>query len=204
MKVLSKTTVRPTQQKKPPRDKIIHDFARWTVLSALRSKSPVKSRKEVYPLLKDPKLRLDELFDEQRGLILTKEFTRWHSNATAYLAKPPICHGWAAKIINVYLKTSVYVGGLGRPGLAALIHPPIDGGLWAGLQQRFKGDSKLLKLTNSRTKIKDITSYEQYLTIIRGCRMAAAKEPACLLIEVDQWWTGADAVAESSSSALSS
>ena len=41
-------------------------------------------------------------------------------------------------MLNVYLKTSVYAGGLGRSELVTAIHPPIDGGLWVGLKKPFR------------------------------------------------------------------
>ena len=47
---------------------------------------------------------------------------------------PRLCVGWAAKLLNVYLKTAVYIGSLGPRELVAHLHPPIDGGLWSGLE----------------------------------------------------------------------
>jgi len=109
-----------------------------------------------------------------------------------------LCHrqpllrvGWAAKIVNVYLKTAVYVGSLGRPGLVTLIHPPIDSGLWTGLKKRFHDRHDLLAKTHVVNRIRDIVDYATYSTIIVGCR-AAAEELNCLLIEVEQLWEGAD------------
>jgi hypothetical protein len=41
--------------------------------------------------------------------------------------------GWAVKLINVYLKTLVYLAREGRSGLIESIHPPIDNELWKGI-----------------------------------------------------------------------
>ncbi len=93
-------------------------------------------------------------------------------------------------MLNIYLKTAVYAGGLGRSGLAAALHPPIDSGLWSGLRRRFKGHD-LLSKTHTVERIKDIRDYPTYRTIIEGCKLAAARL-GCLLIEVEQLWEGAD------------
>jgi len=97
--------------------------------------------------------------------------------------------------LNVYLKTTSYVGGLGRPGLSSVIHPPIDGGLWAGLERRFRDHPKILAKTHVVSRIKNIRNYETYETIIAGCRDASVVL-GCLLIEVEQLWDGADADAD--------
>jgi len=94
-------------------------------------------------------------------------------------------------MVNVYLKTAGYVGGLGRPGLTPLLHPPIDAGLWSGLGRRFSGCPDLLAKTHVVRQIKAIRDYATYTTIIEGCREAAATL-GCFLIEVEQLWEGAD------------
>jgi hypothetical protein len=99
-----------------PRTKIVKTFAGWTALSALRSGSPVKSRKLIYSLLRC--VRFAELFSPADTRMLERDFGRWHREAVESLAarEPSLAVGWAAKIVNVYLNTAVYVGGLGRPG----------------------------------------------------------------------------------------
>jgi hypothetical protein len=169
------------------RAKIITDYASWTVLSALRSGAPIKSREDVYPLLR--KVEFGPLL---QGKVSTSQFDAWHQDATASLCQHrlELCSGWATKMLNIYLKTAVYVGGLGPSGLAAALHPPIDTGLWNGLRHRFKGHL-LLGKTHVVTRIKDIRDYSTYQTVLAGCRLAA-QELNCLLIEVDQLWEGAD------------
>jgi hypothetical protein len=121
------------------------------------------------------------------------EFAEWHRNATHRLCAKErvVCVGWAAKMVNVYLKTAGYVGGLGRPGLAQLLHPAIDAGLWSGLKRRFPDRTELLAKTHVVTQIKAIRDYATYETIITGCR-EAADHLGCLLIEIEQLWEGAD------------
>lgn len=173
------------------RTQIITTYAGWTTLSALRSGAPVKSRKRVYQLLRS--VDFPSLLGPAGAPVAAGEFARWHRETTLALCarEPSLCVGWAAKMVNVYLKTAGYIGGLGRPGLAPLLHPPIDGGLWRGLERRFAYRPELLAKTHVVRQIKAIRDYATYETIIAGCRMAAA-DLGCLLIEVEQLWEGAD------------
>ena len=173
----------------PARFRIVIAFARWTALSALRSGRHLKSRADIYPLL--DALPWDELLDVRRGEIGTKQFSEWHRRAIEMITtRSPLPVGWAAKLINVYLKTAVYVGGLGRPGLGGLLHPPLDAGLWTGLARQFGKDSAVCLKTHSRISIQSIDTYDTYMTIIEGCALAA-EAAGCTLIEVEQWWGGA-------------
>ena len=173
------------------RTKILTDFACWTALSALRSGAPIKARSDVYPLLRA--IDFGPLFDLDRGDIGRDEFDSWHRGAVEKLLQLErrLNVGWAAKILNVYLKTRAYVGEDGRPNLREQLHPPIDGGLWEGLMQRFRSGSDVTNNTHCVTRIKDIDSQECYDRIIAGCRLAATALHCCL-IEVEQLWTGAD------------
>ena len=172
---------------KATRMRIIIDFACWTGLSALRSGSPVKSRSDIYRLLNA--IPFDVLFVPSTAPVQATEFATWHRTATLDLCKrePRLCVGWAAKLINVYLKTAAYVGDLGRPQLADVIHPPIDRGLWAGLAARFASRREILDKTHVVTSVGDIREYDTYVTIIAGCRLAA-EALSCALIEVEQLW----------------
>jgi hypothetical protein len=170
---------------------IITAYAGWTVLSALRSGAPVKSRRRVYRLLR--MVDFSRLLARSRGSLSASEFARWHRGTTLTLcaAEPALSVGWATKMLNVYLKTATYVGGLGRPGLRLLLHPPIDGGLWKGLKRHFADRPDILEKTHAVDRIKAIRDYGTYEKIVTGCRMASA-ELGCLLIEVEQFWESGD------------
>ena len=165
------------------RTKIIIDYARWTVLSALRSGSPVKSRKEVYGLL--DKVDFAKVL-RGKSPTSTDEFNAWHRAEVQKLHKlrRALGAGWAAKMINIYLKTAVYVGDLGRPGLRKAIHPPIDSRLLGRLRKCFPD---LFKEKKKVHRIKEIREYFTYKEIIEKCRLIA-EEMHCSLIEVDQFW----------------
>jgi|GEM_PF-5197507 len=98
----------PNDQK---RKKIVHDFAMWTALSALPSASPLKSGKQVSDLI-EKHGNLTALFHPTRAIDET-EFDRWHEKTVFAFCKAehdlPV--GWAAKSVNVYLKTRVYLAG---------------------------------------------------------------------------------------------
>ena len=64
------------QRNSDKRKKIVHDFAKWTALSALRSGSPLKSAKQVYGLIENH-ADLNRLFDAPRA-ITQNEFDHWH------------------------------------------------------------------------------------------------------------------------------
>jgi hypothetical protein len=173
------------------RTQIVSTYAEWTALSALRSGSLVKSRQSVYRAIRG--LDFSSLFDSGLGPFHQPEFDSWHRDTVEKLQErePRLNVGWAAKIVNVYLKTRVYVGGQGRLNLAELIHPPIDAGLWKGLKRRFQDHPEILVQTHRVNRIKSIDTYECYRSIVDGCR-AAAKLLSCKLIEVEQLWAGTE------------
>ena len=178
------------------RKAIVATYAEWTAMSALRSGAPIKSRCDVYTALRG--VNFDVLFKDALGPVSRQTFDTWHSNAVRAMIKrePRLNVGWATKIINVYLKTRVYIGSQGRHHLKEMIHPPIDAGLWVGLKRRFPDSPDILELTHCVKRIKDIANYECYRRIIGGCRLAA-KALQCDLIEVEQLWAGTEFVASS-------
>ena len=170
------------------RRQIILDYAKWTVLSAFRSGAPIKSRKDIYPLI--DAVAFADVLSSSRA-ISASEFDSWHEIKTSALCSsdPPLPTGWSVKLINIYLKTAAYIGDIDSNGLRDVLHPPIDSGLWDGLARHFKGRPDILQETCCVRKIKDITDYPTYRRIIDGCR-TAARDLGCSLIEVDQLWRG--------------
>jgi len=177
------------------RKAILKSYSAWTALSSLRSGAPIKSRNDVYPLIES--INFAYVLDTTKGPIQIDEFEIWHKETLDYLVnetpKLENQYGWAAKIVNIYLKTYGYIGDGGRDGIRALLHPPIDSGLWSGIARKFKGNKAILKDSHVVEKIKDISSHEIYLQIIKGMRNAS-HELNCTLIEVEQLWEGAQIV----------
>lgn len=173
----------------PPRETIVEAFSEWTAFSATRSGCPIKSKEDVYPLIRLP--NYNTVLNGNQ--IDQEEFDNWHQINTIAIhthdQRLPI--GWAAKLINVYLKTRVYIGGDGRPGLVQWIHPPIDNGLWSGIGDAYQNNHEIIKRTHIVTRIKKITTYDIYKTIIEGCRLIAQRR-GCYLIEVEELWQGTE------------
>lgn len=171
------------------RDKIIHTFAEWTAFSATRSGCPIKSKDTVYPLIRIPTYEELLIGDE----IKQDEFNSWHrANTLAICRKENLLPvGWAAKLINVYLKTRIYIANQGRKGLINCIHPPIDNGLWDGIMENYGNDKEIISRTHIVNRIKEIKSYETYQKIIEGCQLIANRRK-CYLIEVEELWQGTE------------
>ena len=113
--------------------KIILDAAAWCAFSSTRSGCPIKSREHIYPIL--DQICFEDVLDEEKGAISKDQFNTWHKaeclkvssalERTKKLEKDSMI-GWAAKIINVYLKIACYLGGLGREGLVRWIKKHTD------------------------------------------------------------------------------
>jgi hypothetical protein len=95
------------------RKAIIATYAEWTAMSALRSGAPIKSRRDIYTAIRQVDFAI--LFDDALGPINRTTFDAWHVEAVQGLVdrEPRLTVGWATKIINVYLKTRVYIGAQG-------------------------------------------------------------------------------------------
>ena len=123
--------------------------------------------------------------------ITSAQFDAWHQAATKSLCARDgrVVVGWGTKLINVYLKTAGYVGGMALPGLKESLHPPSDAGLWDGFGRRFRKRTAVRDDVHCVRRITDIRDYSTYRRIIKGCRMVSA-DLVCLLIEVEQLWSG--------------
>jgi hypothetical protein len=170
-----------------PREKIVNAFSEWTAFSATRSGCPIKSREEVYPLIRVPDYNSVII----REKINQEAFDQWHEENTLKIKKanPILPIGWATKLINIYLKTRIYVGKEGCLDLIKCIHPPIDNGLWEGIKKEYGSDREIIYLTHKVDRIKNIDKYSIYKTIIDGCKLIAQKRN-CYLIEVEELWQG--------------
>ncbi|MCS8414869.1 hypothetical protein N0754_19265 [Pseudomonas aeruginosa] len=180
-----------TTKSKELSKKIACDYAVWTVMSAFRQ-GPVGVRKRqvVQEMLRV--VDFATVLNESKGPITSAEFSAWHAASVVAIvgtAGMDDEYGWAAKALNVYLKTTSYVGGLGRKGLVSLLHPPIDSGLWRGLRRRFAGNPALTAIDHYKT-IRSIRTPESYAAIINGMRLLAQADN-CLLIELEQYWLNA-------------
>jgi hypothetical protein len=169
-----------------PRETIVKVFAKWAAVSASR-RGDVRKGEELYPLLED--CYFDELFNDNIS-ISEDEFKNWHRKITKKMTDTTknLSIGWAAKLINVYLKTRVYIAGEGRPNLKECIHPPIDGILWKKIKETYRDDPSISDKLDIFTTINAISDYEEdYEPIIDVFRIITNKRHISL-IEVDELW----------------
>ena len=173
----------------PQRQTILSTYSQWTAHSALRSGAPIKSRNDVNKLIE--KIDFDPILDTTRARISQDEFEVWHKSVLDMLViettKLNNQYGWAAKIVNVYLKTYCYVGDGGRENIRNCLHPPFATDLWSCVFNRFYGNQSIINDTHKVTSIKAINTHEKYLRIIKGLRAASTKLK-CPLIEIEQLW----------------
>ena len=182
-----------------PRCRIIIEYARWTARAAVNvGPCPVKAREPVYRLLEG--VAFAKVIDPERVGVGAQEFNAWHEHETNALCcraqgyLRPGCSefpaGWGAKLINVYLKTAVYVGNLGSRELRDVLHPPLDAGLRNGLRRELRRLDKNHPVLEQVwfQSISAINPYTEYRRIIDGCE-AAARELRCRsLFELEQFW----------------
>ena len=199
------------------RDKIMHEFAKWTAFKSKRGTDAPGKEPEIFPALDS--VDWCTVLQESRGPITSAEFNCWHKSEAESLAKrvietvskrlpqPQFSIGWAAKLINVYLKTRCYVGNDGREGIRDVMHPPIDNILVKQLKKEAvcllhtetierppEIASKLyivLEPLGNFGTIRNIETYEQYHKIIQACGVIAyfKKFP---LFELERFWSATD------------
>jgi hypothetical protein len=153
---------------------IIRQFAVWAAVSALRSGSSIKSREKIIKIIND--VPWDELFkvDSQ------ERFDSWHAEQRARINKKykALSHGWAAKIINVYLKTLAYVSSDFYPNVRKYLHPPVDGILIRHLRKKYGGINQVtLKEMKSET-------YEKIISEIKKITGREGVSP----LEIEKYW----------------
>lgn len=171
------------------RQKILEDYSKWTVLSALRQ-GPIgfRSKPVIFEMLED--IQFQAILDPKKGAIKADEFDKWHKTSIDRVRRkfPGLKdeYGWVAKLINVYLKTYVYIGGGGRENLVELIHPAVDGGLWKGIKEKYPERKDILSKTHCVDRINQITNRRIYNRIIEGFTIIST-ENECYLIEVEQY-----------------
>ena len=185
------------------RDKVLHNYAKWTAQRATRG----ISGDLIYPSLDS--VDFSDVLEHGIGSIDGHGFDAWHKYTVEDLVcrNDWLCVGWSAKLINVYLKTRCYVGSDGRRGVREALHPPIDRKLVKSLMKANRTTTEMSFLSTavsgrlsesdirqeiawgleSFTAIKDIETYDQYINMIASCRLFAFLN-RCTLFEVEQFW----------------
>jgi len=168
------------------RREIVQDFAVWTAIAALGSGRHIKSAVELRKRLRKVDFRTILCGDS----ITSEEFDRWHQRNCLILRDcgvHPV--GWAAKLLNVYLKTLVYVGGFGRQGLIECIHPPIDNVLIGQVRKECKRRNVTVgSCLAGWTRIKDVRRYEDYKAFLDELKTLAPSLDCRSVFELERFW----------------
>jgi hypothetical protein len=128
------------------------------------------------------KIELGKLYGSDA--ITQNEFDGWHKRNCLQLRDSGVHPvGWAAKLLNVYLKTLVYVGGYGRPDLVDWLHPPLDN----ILIKRLKNVSVPKSLVGW-TRIKDVRTYDAYMALIEDLRHLSSELGTHTAFELERFW----------------
>jgi len=180
---------------------IIENYSIWTAYSAARIGCPFRGK----ALGK----KLKELFIDKGQIerisgadpISNEEFSEWHKRIVTTLSgiknknsRKKIGIGWAAKILNVFLKTYAYVGDQGRPNIRTFLHPPLDSILIKLIleHENLKPDSKekvaLRKTIGKAIPISSLKSYKIYLSVINALRRFAEMIGKKTVFELEGFW----------------
>jgi len=176
----------------PQRKRILQEFSLWVAVSAARQGIKIRGHK-LYPFLQQVDL-VTVLSPEH--VWSDDDFEHWHEDQVTLLAKRAgIQIGWSAKLINMLLKTCVYIAREGHPTLAARIHPPIDNLLIREVCRRYPPanprNRNLVRLCRGGVPISGILTYDQYRGVIRGLSEVASRE-GCNLFEIESLWSARD------------
>ena len=175
---------------------IVHRFSRWAAASAARQGANIRGRTWY-----DRIDKIDRTFIFAERCPSEAEFATWHRQEVEKLThdhtgKVDEAIGWAAKILNMVTKVEVYLSGLGHPGLAKLIHPPIDNTLIKAIIDEYcrgknggERSREIRELCSIGKPINSIKTYAQYLQVIKGLRIVADLRE-CTLFEVESLFGG--------------
>ncbi len=120
-----------------------------------------------------------------------KRHRSWCRSICAFLnthSVKTVSYGRAAKLIAVYLKTMVVIGGSAYTSLGCCIHPPIDRRLLQALakDESFDPQHRALWRRRKWTKLTE----KDYYDLLRQLRSALSKEKPFWMLE--EHWTAAD------------
>jgi hypothetical protein len=175
------------------RECILIRYARWTAFCAVRQgPESIRHKTPFYRLMNT--VNFDFINDLDGGRISVTDFDTWHDETITDLILAAnkcglsVLYGWAAKIINVYLKTYVYAGGAGRPGIRKHLHPPMDSFLRKGVQEELnkRSGAETPSLPRHRSII-SIDNHDKYKELLESYRGAAAFL-GCTPFELEKYW----------------
>ena len=162
-------------------DEHIHNYAVWTAARAVQRKFQGAKTANISKAINDADLEGRFLKKNQWN---NDSFDREHEksiNALCESLKDFNCsYGRAAKIIAIYLKTSVIISNNGIGDLSKVIHPPIDRKLLSALKKH-----KLLFINEKEIPAWTDLKKEKYLEIIDDMRNLVEDLP---MWKIEKYW----------------
>jgi hypothetical protein len=157
----------------------LHNYSVWTAARAVQ---------RGYTTTKNIKAAIDKTelsnLAKKMNIKTPSEFDNFHRETSKILIEQlanlgiPTSYGRAAKIIGVYLKTSIVIRANGESQLAKIIHPPIDNTLLTNLSKKYK------KLGVSKIKWTQLSENE-YFELIKKLRSIHFDS----FWELEKFWT---------------
>lgn len=170
-----------------------HRFACWTAFSAVRlpagfmpatTFAAILAETELEALITSPlnlpdnDVDLDGIHCEWRQSIIDTAVDAWTHR--------PLNHGWAAKVINIYLKTAFVCAGYHDHPRVRRLHPPIDGPLLLSLAEHNVGE--LGETWNDwHSQGWSNLNAADYQNVIDSIRQVMGRRP---LWEIEEYWIG--------------
>ena len=144
-----------------------HNYAVWTAARAVQRGFTTTAK--IKAAIKSSSLRN---FSEDALTYSEEDFEQFHKECAQQLIKAfevsgikDVSYGRAAKIIAIYLKTTIILCNKGECKKSTIIHPPIDNILLTEIATRFK---ELKNLKNERWTSFDETTYWNLVSKIKS------------------------------------
>jgi hypothetical protein len=166
----------------------LHNYAIWTAARAVQrsftSTAVIREAIEYAELSKE----IEQL---KSNITTTEQYASWHKEVAGKVLiklgelvpiKEKVTYGRAAKIIAIYLKTSIIVTSPEHP-VSNLIHPPVDRILLDNLYMKYK--NPIFKTSTSKW-----TEFGQdsYFAVIDAIREIQVKEGMKYFWEIEKYW----------------
>lgn len=144
-----------------------HNYAVWTAARAVQrgftTTAKIKAAIESSPLRSFSEDTLS--YSEEDFELFHKECSQELINAFATSGIKDVSYGRAAKIIAIYLKTTIILCNKGECKKSTVIHPPIDNILLTTMANKFEG---LKKLKDERWTSLDKDAYWKLVSKIKS------------------------------------
>jgi len=170
------------------RKKILISYAEWTAIAAIRSGKHIKETKIIQEALREiylgniPTTQADfDVWHEEQCKLLREKIVSLAAKQERITKNFEL--GWAAKILNIYLKTLFYIGDMEPSVVRQFIHPPIDNIFVNAFYKEHK-----VRVAASDFRIKKLEHYLDYAAIINSIKAIQKEKKFLNLMDVENIW----------------